>query len=97
MRTNDRGTTTAQKDDEEKDFHQENINRDVTEYVEPSSDENQNARSNNVVGNGTSDRISHKISQSSGGSHLDSRFSISGTFYGKPQGSEGGGSGERYS
>ena len=85
-----RGSTTAQEDDKENDSNQENINRGLTDCVEPSSDENRNAHSNNAVGNGTSHGISHKISQSSGGSYLDSRSPISGTPYGNPQGSEGG-------
>ena len=89
MRANNRGTTTSQEDDEEQYIHQENINIGLTHYIEPSSDENQNTHSNDVVGNGTSYGISHRISQSSGGSYSNLRSSISGTPYGKFQGSEG--------
>ena len=45
-----------------------------------------------MVGNDTAPGISHRISQSSGKSHPNSRSSISSTPYGKSQGSEGRGS-----
>ena len=54
MRKNDRENLMAQEDDEEKDVHQENLNRCLTECFESSSDENKNTHSKNVVGNGTS-------------------------------------------
>ena len=90
MRTKCRVSRTTQEDDEEKYSNQENINRGLTDFVEPSSDANQNTHSNDVVGNGASHGISHRISQSSGESYLDSRSSISVTPYGNQHGSEGG-------
>ena len=42
MRTNNRGNITAQEDDKEKCFDQENMNRGLTECVESSSGQNQN-------------------------------------------------------
>ena len=80
--TNDRGNTTVQEDDEEKDVDQDNITRGLTERAESSSDQNANTHSNDVVGNGTSPGISHRTSQSSGRSNSDFRSSISGTPYG---------------
>ena len=91
MHKNDRRSTTVQEDDKEKDYNQKTINRGLLDYVEPSSDENQNTHSNDVIGNGMSHGISHRISQSSGGSHSDSRSSTSGTPHGNHQGSEGKG------
>ena len=86
MFTNNRGNITAQEDDEEKDSNEEHNNRISTDCIEQSSDEN--SRSNNKVGSGTSPGISHKISQISGGSHSDSCCSVSGALCGNPQGYE---------
>jgi len=94
MRTHNGGPTTTQEDDEELDVNKENINRGFMECGEYNSDQNVNAHSNNVVGNDTSNGVSHRVSQNTGGSHLYSRSSISGTLYGKPQGSKGRGPAE---
>ena len=40
MCKNNRENTAAQEDDEEKDSNQENMNKGLTDYVEPSSHDN---------------------------------------------------------
>ena len=88
MRTKNRGKITTHEDDDEKYSSQEHNNRGLKDCVEPISDKN--LLSNNMVGYGTPPEISHRISQSCGGSHLNFRSSISSTTYGKPHGSECG-------